>query len=202
MGPSVSFGCYTASYHAEISSSAYFSFMCVPLHLFFRFFEVPLYVSTVRLITPHFPDFLIIPVIFYIVVAAAQLNMGDLRAKGWLFDMGSSGEDESWYTFYSYYGVSLSPYTHSSHSSILRLRRGLCRCWSYQIWAFVVDSADSICFVCICIYILLCSCCDVSASGSDKPPVRSRLFFNILHPPLNVPALCTCCFPPLPLCEV
>lgn len=47
-------------------------------------------------------DFLVIPIIFYIVVAAAQLNLGQLRQSGWLFDMGNA-EDEHWYEFYSYY---------------------------------------------------------------------------------------------------
>lgn len=52
-------------------------------------------------------DFLVIPIIFYIVVAAAQLNLGDLRSDGWLFDMGSGGQD-TWYKFYTYLGASLS----------------------------------------------------------------------------------------------
>jgi SulP family sulfate permease len=41
--------------------------------------------------------------VFYIVVAAAQLDLGVLRETGWLFDMGNSG-NRSWYEFYTYYG--------------------------------------------------------------------------------------------------
>jgi hypothetical protein len=44
-----------------------------------------------------------IPVAFYIVVAAAQLDLGVLRRAGWLFDMGNSA-DRSWYEFYTYFG--------------------------------------------------------------------------------------------------
>ena len=43
-----------------------------------------------------------VPIVFYIVVAAAHLDMGVLREKGWLFDMGASREP--WYHFYSLYG--------------------------------------------------------------------------------------------------
>ena len=43
-----------------------------------------------------------IPIIFYIVVAAAQLNLAQLRQSGWLFDMGNA-EDKRWYEFYTYY---------------------------------------------------------------------------------------------------
>lgn len=52
-------------------------------------------------------DFIVIPMIFYIVVAAAQLDLGMLTQKGWLFDMGDSA-DESWYEFYHYYGGYIS----------------------------------------------------------------------------------------------
>jgi hypothetical protein len=48
-------------------------------------------------------DFLVIPVVFYIIVAAAQLNLGVLREEGWLFNI-KNGEKESWYKFYSYLG--------------------------------------------------------------------------------------------------
>lgn len=47
-------------------------------------------------------DFLMVPVVFYIVVAAARLDLGVLREKGWLFDMGTSREP--WYHFYTLYG--------------------------------------------------------------------------------------------------
>ena len=49
-------------------------------------------------------DFIIIPIIFYIVVAAARLNLTSLRHNGWLFDMETS--DEPWYHFYTFYGTS------------------------------------------------------------------------------------------------
>jgi SulP family sulfate permease len=47
--------------------------------------------------------FFVIPIIFYIVVAAARLDLGVLRRAGWLFDMGNSA-DRSWYEFYTYFG--------------------------------------------------------------------------------------------------
>ncbi|KAJ7641494.1 sulfate transporter family-domain-containing protein [Roridomyces roridus] len=82
--------------------------------------------------------FLIIPVIFYVVVAAAQLDIADLRAGGWVFDIAASGSEESWYKFYTYYDFS-------------HVRFG-------PLWATI-------------------------------PTQFALLFFNILHPPLNVPAL-------------
>ncbi|KAF7972560.1 hypothetical protein HWV62_17676 [Athelia sp. TMB] len=50
--------------------------------------------------------FLVIPIIFYIVVAAAGLDLDALRKTGWLFNMGDSG-DEKWYYLYSYYDIGL-----------------------------------------------------------------------------------------------
>ncbi|KAI0350290.1 hypothetical protein OH77DRAFT_1413261 [Trametes cingulata] len=80
--------------------------------------------------------FSIIPAIFYIVVAAARLNLQTLRESGWLFDMGTSSEP--WYYF-------------------------------YQLFDFGAT--------------------DWSAFWATMPTQFALLFFNILHPPLNVPAL-------------
>jgi len=41
------------------------------------------------------------------VVAAAGLDLSELRADGWVFDMGAAGQ-ESWYKFYSYLGQFLA----------------------------------------------------------------------------------------------
>ncbi|KAJ7485150.1 sulfate transporter family-domain-containing protein [Mycena galericulata] len=82
--------------------------------------------------------FLMIPMIFYVVVAAAQLNIDDLRDSGWVFDMAAGAKQESWYKFYEYYDYS-------------KVRFG-------PLW-------------------------------STLPTQFALLFFNILHPPLNVPAL-------------
>ncbi|KAK7036773.1 hypothetical protein VNI00_011439 [Paramarasmius palmivorus] len=82
--------------------------------------------------------FVIIPMAFYIVVAAAQLNLNDLRRAGWLFDVGSGGGQEEWYKSYTY------------------LR-----------WDWV----------------------HFGPLWSTLPTQFALLFFNILHPPLNVPAL-------------
>lgn len=43
------------------------------------------------------------PAIFYVIVTAARLNVGNLRSDGWIFDMGEGGH-EPWYAFYSYFG--------------------------------------------------------------------------------------------------
>ncbi|KAK7681788.1 hypothetical protein QCA50_015135 [Cerrena zonata] len=80
--------------------------------------------------------FIIIPIIFYIVVVAASLNLSSLRDKGWLFIIDTS--DDPWYKFYSYYDFRATS-------------------WS-ALWATL-------------------------------PTQLALLFFNILHPPLNVPAL-------------
>ena len=65
-------------------------------------------------------DFLIIPVIFYIVVLAAGLDLGGLRRSGWLFDMGASAH-EPWYTFYTYYGKNISWFSIQRINVYLRL---------------------------------------------------------------------------------
>ncbi|KAG6333879.1 hypothetical protein ID866_5208 [Astraeus odoratus] len=84
--------------------------------------------------------FLIIPTVFYVIVAAAGLDLHVLRKDGWLFEsaQGTAGLEDKWYGFYSYYDPALVR-------------------WS-SIW-----------------YTL--------------PTQFALLFFNVLHPPLNVPAL-------------
>ncbi|KAG6892483.1 hypothetical protein C0992_000359, partial [Termitomyces sp. T32_za158] len=47
--------------------------------------------------------FLIIPIVFYVVVAALGTDLARLRATGWIFDMGTTRESEAWYKFYSYW---------------------------------------------------------------------------------------------------
>jgi SulP family sulfate permease len=48
--------------------------------------------------------------VFYVIVAAAQLDLGALRRDGWLFDSaeGVGGVEEKWYGFYSYFGEEVS----------------------------------------------------------------------------------------------
>jgi len=48
-------------------------------------------------------DFLAIPVVFYVVVAIARLDVSTLRRAGWLFDMGDI--NEPWHHFYKYFGT-------------------------------------------------------------------------------------------------
>ncbi|KAI0694038.1 sulfate transporter family-domain-containing protein [Cytidiella melzeri] len=87
--------------------------------------------------------FIAIPIIFYIVVAAARLNLDILRRDGWVFQMGSN--NEPWYKFYALYGTFISIiHFHATRWGVL---------WS------------------------------------TLPTQFALLFFNILHPPLNVPAL-------------
>jgi sulfate permease, SulP family len=84
--------------------------------------------------------FVIVPMLFYIIVAAARLNLGELRNAGWLFDIpgGGDGGSESWWRFYTYFDRNL-------------IHLG-------PLWRTL-------------------------------PTQFALLFFNILHPPLNVPAL-------------
>jgi SulP family sulfate permease len=118
-------------------------FMCEPHNLVLWLPALGLAVL-LRVITHKFHHqlifplyFIVIPMVFYIVVAAAQLDLGVLRQTGWLFDMGNSGK-RSWYEFYTYYDVGKVQFD--------------------AIWATL-------------------------------PTQFALLFFNILHPPLNVPAL-------------
>ncbi|TFY58018.1 hypothetical protein EVG20_g8313 [Dentipellis fragilis] len=87
-----------------------------------------------QLILPIY--FIVIPIIFYIIVAAARLNLHTLRREGWLFDVAAS--QHSWYEFYTYFSFRKTQ-------------------WG-PLWATL-------------------------------PTQLALLFFNILHPPLNVPAL-------------
>ncbi|CAK5278217.1 unnamed protein product [Mycena citricolor] len=82
--------------------------------------------------------FIAIPMLFYVIVAAAQLNLGELRESGWIFDMAENAKEEHWYKFYDYLDFS-------------KVQFG-------PLWA-------------------------------TMPTQFALLFFNILHPPLNVPAL-------------
>jgi hypothetical protein len=50
------------------------------------------------------PDFLVIPIIFYIVVAAARLDLDTLRMEHWLLDAGKTSH-MPWYHYYSYLGA-------------------------------------------------------------------------------------------------
>ena len=49
-------------------------------------------------------DFIIIPLLFYLVVTVAGLSLDDLRKHGWVFDLGEGASREAWYTVYSYLG--------------------------------------------------------------------------------------------------
>ncbi|KAL5514025.1 hypothetical protein ACEPAG_2786 [Sanghuangporus baumii] len=80
--------------------------------------------------------FMMIPAIFYIIVAAARLDLPTLRRTGWIFD--TAGSPEAWYKFYSYYSWKNTSFR--------------------ALWV-------------------------------TMPTQFALLFFNILHPPLNVPAL-------------
>ncbi|KAJ3888155.1 sulfate transporter family-domain-containing protein [Lentinula edodes] len=84
--------------------------------------------------------FVVIPTLFYIIVAAAQVNLDELRENGWLFDIpgGVKGQPEKWWRFYTYFDRNLIHFE--------------------PLW-------------------------------STLPTQFALLFFNILHPPLNVPAL-------------
>lgn len=50
----------------------------------------------------QFTDFITIPVMFYLVVAIARLDLSVLRHEGWLFEMNTA--EEPWYKFYTFYG--------------------------------------------------------------------------------------------------
>ena len=43
---------------------------------------------------------------FYIVVAAAHLDLSKLRESGWLFEMDTAYDP--WYKFYTFYGACLT----------------------------------------------------------------------------------------------
>ena len=55
-------------------------------------------------------DFIILPTLFYVVVAAAQLDLAALRREGWLFESAerAGGVEDKWYGFYSYLGEEVS----------------------------------------------------------------------------------------------
>lgn len=59
--------------------------------------------SRERLIVLFPTDFLIIPVLFYLVVLVVGFDLDMLRSKGWLFEVAKS--EAKWYQFYTYFGV-------------------------------------------------------------------------------------------------
>jgi hypothetical protein len=77
--------------------------------------------------------------LFYIIVAAAQLNLADLRDDGWIFDMGT--DKEPWYRFYSYIST-----LHASPIFVPLLTYGT-RSQYYKIWSTLVNFANPICIV-------------------------------------------------------
>ncbi|KIP03684.1 hypothetical protein PHLGIDRAFT_110510 [Phlebiopsis gigantea 11061_1 CR5-6] len=120
-----------------------FKYLCLNLHNLSLWLPAFALAVILRVITHRYHHqlifplyFIAIPIVFYVVVAAARLNLGKLRETGWLFDMDTA--DDPWYRFYSFYDF------------------GATR-WS-ALWATL-------------------------------PTQFALLFFNILHPPLNVPAL-------------
>lgn len=80
--------------------------------------------------------FIIIPIVFYIVVAAGRFDLKHLRATGWLFDVGD--EHVPWWKIYTYWDL-----RRVNYMALLQI----------------------------------------------MPTQMALLFFNLLHPPLNVPAL-------------
>ncbi|KAI6043623.1 sulfate transporter family-domain-containing protein [Pisolithus marmoratus] len=52
--------------------------------------------------------FLVIPVVFYVIVIAAGLDLDRLRKDGWLFDSAGTTGAGGWYEFYTYLGESVS----------------------------------------------------------------------------------------------
>ncbi|KAI0300605.1 sulfate transporter family-domain-containing protein [Multifurca ochricompacta] len=87
-----------------------------------------------QLILPTY--FLIIPIVFYLVILTAGVDLVTLRKEGWLFEVARS--EETWYRFYTYFDLAKTK-------------------WG-PLWATL-------------------------------PTQFALLFFNVLHPPLNVPAL-------------
>lgn len=51
-------------------------------------------------------DFVVMAIVFYIVVNAARLDLGELRQAGWLFSLPST-PGGSWYKFYTYFRTSV-----------------------------------------------------------------------------------------------
>lgn len=81
------------SHHTQVASSTDFP----TLQVFIR-------LSSANFNSHDHSDFIVIPLIFYIIVAAARVDLWDLRHSGWIFDIGT-GEHEAWYKFYSYFGT-------------------------------------------------------------------------------------------------
>lgn len=86
--------CAAACHHAQVGAPADLPYMSVSLECT-TCAQAHTDMHTVA-------DFCIIPAVFYIVVAAAGLDLGTLRSIGWLFDMGTSRDP--WYHFYSLFG--------------------------------------------------------------------------------------------------
>lgn len=84
---------------------------------------------------------MMIPAIFYVVVAAAGLDIPTLRHDGWIFDMG--GSSESWYKFYSYF----STFIHIFQAYENQLTNGQQRFQPDKLPCALGHNADTICTV-------------------------------------------------------
>lgn len=120
-----------------------------------------------------FLDFVAIPAIFYVVVAALGINISILRRDGWVFDMGASSQP--WYTFYSYFS---EHFNELLHIIISRLR-------IFQISDSLVSERYGKHYL----RNLHCELSSIISFAFNICTFYLSLFFNVLHPPLNVPAL-------------
>lgn len=117
-------------------------------------------------------DFIVIPFVFYFVVLAGRFNIQDLRESGWIFTTG--GAHDPWYKFYTMFGSSTAFQPVSTRCTYRPIRFE-----SRSMGPLLGHNAYSASFV---------SLYSFTSVATLTPHIR--LFFNILHPPLNVPALC------------
>ncbi len=97
--------------------------------------------------------------------------MDVLRKNGWVFDV-QGGNEAGWYKFYEYFGRQFALSLEMLIQLCLRLHASTFQA-DMGHFAYAIRAVSGITRPSALVCLLLCS-----------------LFFNILHPPLNVPALC------------
>jgi hypothetical protein len=120
-----------------------------------------------------FLDFFFIPIVFYIIAAICGASVEGMRDYGWIFDIGKS---EPWWKFYTYYGSSEG--FDSKESGYTDDVEDLKNTDWLAIWATM---PTQLALYALSLHFRFWVWTDYV--------LHHRLFFNVLHPPLNVPAL-------------
>jgi hypothetical protein len=137
-----------------------FQYDLATLHLFFEswhaiiLWTLPLFLAVLLRVITHFfhhqlifpTYFFIIPIVFYIVIAIGGWSFEELRAWGWVFDVGAKKQE--WWKFYTLFVSKFSGYScMKTRTDCVRQGTGLTRTglWKDQLDSVLGSHADPTC---------------------------------------------------------